>query len=110
MVAGAAVVAAGLVLMGFTREMIGLVVADPEHARQPTIALAVLSIYVVDFAINVGMPGPPSPSPCRVPLTGAPVQSCARSLVVDTLPLERQQTSAAWSEPRAPSPACSAPG
>ncbi|KJZ77886.1 hypothetical protein HIM_02523 [Hirsutella minnesotensis 3608] len=78
MMGAAAVVALGLVLMGFTRELVGLVVgADDELARRPTIVLAVLSIYVVDFAINV-------------------VQSCARSLVVDTLPIERQQTGAAW--------------
>ncbi|XP_044724792.1 MFS/sugar transport protein [Hirsutella rhossiliensis] len=77
MIAGAVVVAAGLVIMGFTRELVGLVIGDDEQARRPAIALAVLSIYIVDFAINV-------------------VQSCARSLVVDTLPLERQQTGAAW--------------
>ncbi|KAF4510780.1 hypothetical protein G6O67_002646 [Ophiocordyceps sinensis] len=77
MAVGAVVVAAGLVLMGFTRELVGLVIGQDDQARRPAIVLAVLSIYIVDFAINV-------------------VQSCARSLVVDTLPLERQQTGAAW--------------
>lgn len=68
MMAGAAVVAAGLVLMGFTRELVGLVIAHDEQARRTTIALAVLSIYIVDFAINVGMlavrPARPE-TPCR---------------------------------------------
>jgi len=40
--------------------------------------MAVLSLYSVDFSINA-------------------VMSCARSLVVDTLPIHKQQTGAAWS-------------
>ncbi|RDA84457.1 hypothetical protein CP532_2139 [Ophiocordyceps camponoti-leonardi (nom. inval.)] len=73
MVGGAVVVAAGLLVLGFTRE----IVAWASGGLGLTIGLAVLTIYVVDFALNV-------------------VQSCARSLVVDTLPLEQQQTGAAW--------------
>ncbi|MCJ1451905.1 hypothetical protein MMC28_002245 [Mycoblastus sanguinarius] len=42
-----------------------------------TIALAVLSIYAVDFAINA-------------------VQSSCRSLIVDTLPISKQQLGSAW--------------
>ncbi|POR39460.1 General alpha-glucoside permease [Tolypocladium paradoxum] len=77
MAVGAAVVAVGLLVLGFTREIVGLLVRDDESSRRPTIVLAVLAIYVVDFAINV-------------------VMSCSRSLVVDTLPLAKQQTGAAW--------------
>ncbi|KAF5676029.1 SUT1D-like sucrose transporter [Fusarium denticulatum] len=62
----------------FTREIVGFVVADDEAAKRPTIVLAVLAIYVVDFAINA-------------------VMSCSKSLIVDTLPIHKQQTGAAWS-------------
>ncbi|KAF5963916.1 SUT1D-like sucrose transporter [Fusarium bulbicola] len=62
----------------FTHEIVGFVVADDEAAKRPTIVLAVLAIYVVDFAINA-------------------VMSCSKSLIVDTLPIDKQQTGAAWS-------------
>ncbi|SCO79792.1 related to sucrose transporter SUT1D [Fusarium oxysporum] len=62
----------------FTREIVGFVVTDDEAAKRPTIVLAVLAIYVVDFAINA-------------------VMSCSKSLIVDTLPIDKQQTGAAWS-------------
>ncbi|KAF7562170.1 hypothetical protein G7046_g1969 [Stylonectria norvegica] len=99
MVFGAAVVAASLLVLGFTREIVGLVVDNDENARRPTIVLAVLAIYAVDFAINAGMR---SPNECLLesladmdpPLL---VMSCSRSLVVDTLPIEKQQSGAAWS-------------
>ncbi|RDA96083.1 hypothetical protein CP533_5869 [Ophiocordyceps camponoti-saundersi (nom. inval.)] len=73
MVVGAVVVAIGLLVLGYARE----IVAWASGGLGLTIGLAVLTIYVVDFALNV-------------------VQSCARSLVVDTLALEQQQTGAAW--------------
>ncbi|SCN75301.1 related to sucrose transporter SUT1D [Fusarium fujikuroi] len=62
----------------FTREIVGFVVTDDEAAKRPTIVLAVLAIYVVDFAINA-------------------VMSCSKSLIVDTLPIDKQQAGAAWS-------------
>jgi len=58
MVASAVIVAASLLVLGFTREIVALVVADGESATRPTIFLAVVAIYVVDFAINVGMSSP----------------------------------------------------
>lgn len=73
------VVAAGLLVLGFTAEIVGWVVPDAQAARTPTVALAVLAIYVVDFAINA-------------------VMSCSRSLIVDTLSLEKQQAGASWGE------------
>ncbi|CAM1506738.1 Fc.00g063790.m01.CDS01 [Cosmosporella sp. VM-42] len=76
MVAGALVAAISLLVLGFTAEIVGLVVSE-ENARAPTIVLAVLAIYAVDFAINA-------------------VMSCSRSLIVDTLPIEKQQAGAAW--------------
>lgn len=78
MVVGSIVVAISLLILGFTREIVGFVVADDEAAKRPTIVLAVLAIYVVDFAINA-------------------VMSCSKSLIVDTLPIHKQQTGAAWS-------------
>ncbi|KAG5991022.1 hypothetical protein E4U54_003986 [Claviceps lovelessii] len=77
MVVGALIVACCLLVLGFTKELVGLVVRDEAVARAPTMALAILSIYVLDFAINA-------------------IMSCSRSLVVDVLPLEKQQAGAAW--------------
>jgi solute carrier family 45 protein 1/2/4 len=55
MVVGSIVVAISLLILGFTREIVGFFVSDEEAAKRPTIVLAVLAIYVVDFAINAGM-------------------------------------------------------
>ncbi|OAA73489.1 sucrose transport protein [Cordyceps fumosorosea ARSEF 2679] len=77
MVLGAVIVAAAMLVLGFTKELVGLFVEDTDAARMPTVLLAVLAIYVVDFAINA-------------------VMSCSRSLIVDTLPIEKQQSGAAW--------------
>ncbi|KAH0423529.1 sucrose transporter [Colletotrichum camelliae] len=77
-VLGSIITAFALAILGFTKEIVGIFVSDKETARIFTIILAVLAIYVVDFAINA-------------------VMSCARSLIVDTLPIEKQQTGAAWS-------------
>ncbi|KAI1065214.1 hypothetical protein LB507_000326 [Fusarium sp. FIESC RH6] len=78
MVVGSIVVAISLLILGFTREIVGFFISDEEAAKRPTIVLAVLAIYVVDFAINA-------------------VMSCSKSLVVDSLPIEKQQSGAAWS-------------
>ncbi|KAJ9263182.1 hypothetical protein DTO195F2_3160 [Paecilomyces variotii] len=77
MVGGSLVVAACLLVLGWTSELVGAFVADEERRKTFTVAVAVLSIYAVDFAINV-------------------VQACCRSLIVDTLPIPQQQTGSAW--------------
>ncbi|KAK1521736.1 sucrose transporter, partial [Colletotrichum paranaense] len=77
-VIGSIIVAVSLLTLGFTKEIVEMFVSDKETARIFTIILAVVAIYFVDFAINA-------------------VMSCARSLIVDTLPIEKQQTGAAWS-------------
>ncbi|KAI9680000.1 MAG: hypothetical protein M1817_005015 [Caeruleum heppii] len=77
MVGGALIVGCCLVVLGWTSEIVGVFVADPETRKSGTIALAVLSIYAVDFAINA-------------------VQSSCRSLIVDTLPIPKQQLGSAW--------------
>ncbi|RAH83767.1 sucrose transporter [Aspergillus japonicus CBS 114.51] len=77
MIVGSVVVAMCLLLLGWTTEIVRMFVKDAEKAKSATIAIAVLSIYAVDFAINV-------------------VQACCRSLIVDTLPIPLQQTGSAW--------------
>jgi len=63
--------------------------------KSVTIAVAVLSIYAVDFAINVG-----KSHSFRLLLTiwlmTWIVQACCRSLIVDTLPIPQQQSGSAW--------------
>ncbi|OJJ79905.1 putative sucrose transporter [Aspergillus glaucus CBS 516.65] len=77
MIVGSFIVAACLLLLGWTSEIVNAFVKDPEKSQSATIALAVLSIYAVDFAINI-------------------VQACCRSLIVDTLPIPLQQSGSAW--------------
>jgi solute carrier family 45 protein 1/2/4 len=55
MVLGTVIVAISLLTLGFTAEVVGLFISDSEAAKWPTIVLAVLAIYVLDFAINAGM-------------------------------------------------------
>ncbi|KAK4212479.1 sucrose transporter [Rhypophila decipiens] len=76
-VIGSVIVALSLLTLGFTKELVAYFVSDKSLARGVTIFLAVLTICSVDFSINA-------------------VMSCARSLVVDTLPIHKQQVGAAW--------------
>ena len=50
--AGAVLACCSLLVLGFTKELIGAVVRNEETAKIPTIALAVLALYTVDFATN----------------------------------------------------------
>ncbi|KAL4783550.1 hypothetical protein BJX76DRAFT_357937 [Aspergillus varians] len=77
MIGGSLIVTLCLLVLGWTTEIVGVFIKDAEKAPRATIALAVLSIYAVDFSINV-------------------VQACARSLIVDTLPIPSQQAGSAW--------------
>ncbi|KAF2718359.1 MFS general substrate transporter [Polychaeton citri CBS 116435] len=77
MVAGTIMVVACMLLLAWTSEVVGMFVQDKETRKSVTIALAVLDIYVLDFVINI-------------------VQSCCRSIIVDTLPTEKQQQGSAW--------------
>lgn len=75
-------VAIGLVIMAWAKEFVSIFVNSKTEeaaarASSATIVVAVLSIYAVDFAINA-------------------VQSCCRSLIVDTLPIPKQQAGSAW--------------
>ncbi|KAI4202467.1 MAG: hypothetical protein LQ350_002550 [Teloschistes chrysophthalmus] len=67
----------GLLVLGWTGEIVGFFIPESELRQQLTIVLAVFSIYFVDFAINA-------------------IQSSCRSLIVDTLPIPKQQKGSAW--------------
>jgi solute carrier family 45 protein 1/2/4 len=97
-VMGSIIVAFSLLTLGFTKEIVGIFIPDEEKSRTIVIVLAVLSIYAVDFAINAGMLSPQPQLPRTWLTSRLPVMSCARSLVVDTLPIEKQQAGAAWCE------------
>jgi solute carrier family 45, member 1/2/4 len=98
MVVGTVVVILCMLLLGWTEEVVSFLAgkpvltpstkaaknpknppptADSSGLRSLTVFLAVLSIYGVDFAINA-------------------VQASARSLIVDTLPANKQQSGSAW--------------
>ncbi|KAI9806828.1 MAG: hypothetical protein M1833_002485 [Piccolia ochrophora] len=77
MMAGSVIVALCLLVLGWAAEIVSLLVSDEATRKSATIALAVLSLYAIDFAINA-------------------VQSTCRSLIVDTLPIPKQQLGAAW--------------
>jgi len=54
MVLGSILVAACLLLLGWTKEIVGAFVAEGSFKQSCIISLAVFAIYAVDFAINAG--------------------------------------------------------
>jgi solute carrier family 45 protein 1/2/4 len=77
MIGGSVLVGISLIIMAWAKEFVGIFMSEGESAKDVTVVVAVLSIYAVDFAINA-------------------VQSCCRSLIVDTLPIPKQQLGSAW--------------
>jgi solute carrier family 45 protein 1/2/4 len=77
LVVGTLLVCLSLYVLGWTKEIVSLFVSDGEEKANVTVALAVLAIYGVDFAINA-------------------IMSASRSLIVDTLPIPKQQLGSAW--------------
>lgn len=77
MIMGSVITGLGLLLLGWTAEVVGIFISDDQTKKDITLIVAVLSIYVLDFSINA-------------------VQACCRSLIVDTLPVSEQQTGSAW--------------
>ncbi|KIV90066.1 hypothetical protein, variant [Exophiala mesophila] len=77
MIVGAAITGAGLLFLGWTTEIVGIFLSEGQTKKDVTLMLAVLCIYALDFSVNA-------------------VQACARSLIVDTLPISQQQTGSAW--------------
>ncbi|KAH8725206.1 major facilitator superfamily domain-containing protein [Phaeosphaeriaceae sp. PMI808] len=77
MFGGTILVCIFLLLLGWTKEVVRYFVKDEASAKSHTIVVAVLSIYAIDFAINA-------------------VQGSCRGLVVDTLPISKQQQGSSW--------------
>ncbi|KAK5166230.1 uncharacterized protein LTR77_008491 [Saxophila tyrrhenica] len=77
MLAGTVAVGACYLVLGWAKEIAGWVVEGVEGRRKLAIVIAVGDIYVLDFVINVA-------------------QSTCKALIVDTLPIEKQQLGAAW--------------
>jgi len=92
---GSVLVALCLVVMGWAKEITGHFVEDVESRKTCTIVLAVFSIYAVDFAINAGRLFFVRKL-VRVNANERIVQACCRSLIVDTLPIPKQQAGSAW--------------
>jgi solute carrier family 45 protein 1/2/4 len=55
MVVGSIVVAGGLLLLGWAKDIVGHFVEEGDFRKTCTVFVAVLAIYAVDFAINAGM-------------------------------------------------------
>lgn len=97
MVLGSLAVAASMIVMGWTKEIVEIFITDTERAKSYTIVLAVLSIYAIDFSINVGTFMQNFLFDVLfLNVNFAPVQACCRCLVVDTLPIPKQQIGSAW--------------
>ena len=111
MIGGSLIVGLCLVVLGWTSEIVGIFVSEPvfvshlhvfqggkiaytTQKRSCTIALAVISIYAVDFAINAGKCS--MMAVFRLQCSYVAVQSSCRSLIVDTLPIPKQQLGSAW--------------
>lgn len=93
MVVGSFVVGACLMVLGWTKEIVAYYVEEGPFRKECTVMLAVLSIYAIDFAINAGML---NTSNCSRSTDSRVVQGCCRSLIVDTLPVSKQQVGSAW--------------
>jgi len=89
MVIGSVLVGINLIIIGWTREF-GAIFFDPdtdEYGRL-IVWIAVISVYLLDFAINAG-------TPCLRPSLMV-VQAACRAIIVDTLPANKQEIGNAW--------------
>ena len=77
MLGGAIFVAICLFMLGWASEIVAIFISDPAVAQPYVVALAVFSIFACDFSINS-------------------TQASSRSLVVDSLPIPKQQLGSAW--------------
>lgn len=77
MFVGTILVGMFLLLLGWTKEVVKMFITDPATVKSATIYVAVLAIYGIDFAINA-------------------VQGSCRGLIVDTLPISKQQMGSSW--------------
>lgn len=77
MVVGSVLVGACLLALGWAKEVTAFLFGPQENNSIRTVLFAVFAIYALDFAINA-------------------VQWSCRSLIIDTLPISKQQTGSAW--------------
>jgi hypothetical protein len=57
MIIGSFIVAACLLVLGWTKEIVETFILEGEFAQTCMISLAVFAIYAVDFSINAGKSG-----------------------------------------------------
>jgi solute carrier family 45, member 1/2/4 len=69
MMIGSLIVAACLIILGWTKEIVGIFIGDPGMVKTCSIAVAVMSIYVLDFAINAGELDDDMVDFCAIPLS-----------------------------------------
>src|SRR5277367_3224495 len=69
MMIGSLIVAVCLIILGWTKEIVGIFIGDPDMVKTCSIAVAVLSIYVLDFAINAGELDYDMLNCCAIPLS-----------------------------------------
>jgi solute carrier family 45 protein 1/2/4 len=65
MVAGSVIVGINLMIIGWTKEVASIFISEetnPDHYATLVIWIAVISVYLLDFAINAGSPPKPRPS------------------------------------------------
>lgn len=77
MIGGSIIVGACLLILGWAKDIIEYLLGPQKPEALAPIVLAVFTIYVLDFAINA-------------------VQWSCRSLIIDALPVSKQQTGSAW--------------
>lgn len=87
----------GMLLLGYTRAVAGVftTAGGAAHGRL-TVALAVLSIFVLDFSINAGAPRSCLEYLAIMLIQLRAVQAVDRALLVDTLPPAQQAAGNAW--------------
>ena len=59
MVAGSVIVGINLMIIGWTKEVASIFISEetnPDHYATLVIWIAVISVYLLDFAINAGSP------------------------------------------------------
>ncbi len=77
MIVGNGLVVLCLMITGYTTELVTLFSSNRERVAVRVIWVCVLSVFVLDFAINA-------------------IQAAVRALIVDTLPAEKQESGNAW--------------
>lgn len=110
MIGGSVIVAACLIVLGWSKEIVEYFMGAAATVRwygmheevdlltsgqkgTASIMLAVASIYVLDFAINAGNS---IIKRLGISINAFAVQWSCRSLIIDTLPISKQQIGSSW--------------